>query len=593
MTELPKQPRSTGYSVSILRCFFTALVLIAPIKFGNSVVTTEIPLFPGSVYEWVADPWPGWVASVLAGCGLIAVLAVHRSFPRFDLRMLFPLSWCLLFAAALPGLIRTEEKDMAQVYVFHFAGVAAFSFSVFLLIRKDPEAVKWLLFGVVIGLVVSSLMGWYQVFWGFDKTARELAESGQRMMGVNMKTIQSNLEQGRAHGTFVYPNSLAAHMVLVTPIALLACIRFGGRMDPPLQSRIFLATLCVVLGVGALLLSRSRAGIAAGGAGFAGALLVFPALAKKHRISLFVLALLAGGLLCYAVNRGRGLGSLDQRFHYYRAAFEMFAEHPMTGVGLGEFFPHYLKIKGADAEVTRIPHNMFLNLLSQAGVVAGIAVLFCFALSLLAGFVLKKTEGECDKAILFCVQAGLFGWFLHAMLDFNVMIPGTLMTASILPCFLMNGKSEYPSRKPVVPLIMCALLALVCLLSVTRWKGEFAYLDLYSRCMRNQSTPTLKRSAQRVANSLPEFPYGWVILAKVAESRGQYEEAIDALKKAIDAVPHRGSLYAALAVNALKAGNEKLAEEALETARKLSPHDKLLKELYRSNSSAASTAASE
>jgi hypothetical protein len=65
------------------------------------------------------------------------------------------------------------------------------------------------------------------------------------------------------------------------------------------------------------------------------------------------------------------------RVGYWLAGFRMFADRPVTGVGLGNFthrYPAYAAdLKRRDAEETTDPHNVFVAIISQTGLVGVIA----------------------------------------------------------------------------------------------------------------------------------------------------------------------------------------------------------------------------
>jgi hypothetical protein len=68
--------------------------------------------------------------------------------------------------------------------------------------------------------------------------------------------------------------------------------------------------------------------------------------------------------------------SLNFRWRYWVAAWRMFLDHPMLGVGWNNFGPHYLHYRlPAAAEEILDPHNFLLRFLTEAGIIgAGLAV---------------------------------------------------------------------------------------------------------------------------------------------------------------------------------------------------------------------------
>ena len=72
-------------------------------------------------------------------------------------------------------------------------------------------------------------------------------------------------------------------------------------------------------------------------------------------------------------------GSNKQRLDFYRASLAIIQEHPIIGVGTGGFPRAYAEqTRGTDAFQTRNPHNEYLNIAVQLGVVGLAALLYLF-----------------------------------------------------------------------------------------------------------------------------------------------------------------------------------------------------------------------
>ncbi|MEO6434757.1 MAG: O-antigen ligase family protein [Tepidisphaeraceae bacterium] len=68
--------------------------------------------------------------------------------------------------------------------------------------------------------------------------------------------------------------------------------------------------------------------------------------------------------------------SLNFRWRYWVAASKLFVEHPFTGVGWGNFGPHYLSVRlPAAAEEIRDPHNFLVRGFAELGIVGGLLML--------------------------------------------------------------------------------------------------------------------------------------------------------------------------------------------------------------------------
>ena len=67
-----------------------------------------------------------------------------------------------------------------------------------------------------------------------------------------------------------------------------------------------------------------------------------------------------------------GLGS--NRYDFYRVALDVFADHPIAGVGADNFFQDYL-VRGDSYETPRNPHDLALRTLPQTGIVGALLLL--------------------------------------------------------------------------------------------------------------------------------------------------------------------------------------------------------------------------
>jgi len=554
-----------------LHAYLAALVFLAPLKLGNAVVSTEISLLPVTFWEWLMSPFPAWMMPIGTGIALALSVASTRRVPRWSVLWALPLAWCALFVSALVGLLRTSEWDMALQLAWHLLGIACFAVAVFVTVADDPRVTRWLCGALVAGSLWSGAGGWHQWKWGLDATREFILDKhGALPIGDDGRPppIIQNLEQKRVFGAFVYPNSYAAHLILVGPCVLLLLWRLGRHFEPVNVSRALFLGTGVFLLVGALALSQSRAGIAALGGACVFGVLRFPRF-RAWRMPAGVGCVLVMGLLMVAVNRGRSLSSIEARGEYYRCATLMFAEHPGTGVGLGEFFPQYIRMKSLGAEETRQPHNMILGYAAQAGLLAGLAACFCYLLPLAAAPIFASAGKKVDETLLRCVEIGMAAWFLHALVDFNCQVAGTTMLVAAFPFLALlpeksNREPPAPSRLPCVVL---ALAALLCCGAAWRWPGELAYRTFYDAVADPKSSGASLRQQAAVADRLLRFsPYPWLVYGKVAERNGDFGAAELAYEAASRAAPHRAAFYARRARVLAALGRGEEARRALAMA---------------------------
>jgi len=96
---------------------------------------------------------------------------------------------------------------------------------------------------------------------------------------------------------------------------------------------------------------------------------------KKYKKVIFIVCLLSfAAVVCvvirYGISYGRlpGGNSMLVRWQYWSGAAQMYADHPVTGVGGGNFGSFYTQYKSPSAlETVADPHNFMLSILIQYG----------------------------------------------------------------------------------------------------------------------------------------------------------------------------------------------------------------------------------
>jgi len=570
-------------AVRILPAAYVALLLfLAPLKFGTVVETAGIPFFPLSFAEWLLTPWPPFLLPILAGVAAILAAAPATSSNRNAAAWLPVIVWCCALGGLLPGLVRTTEWDYAILFLRHVASAAALTMAVALILESTPTARSLLLGAAAAGVLWSASGGWLQVpFGGLTRTAARIEQiARQTGQSINPELLY-RLHQNRAFSTFVYPNSFAAHLLLVSPAAIVLCYRAGNRFEPARISRALFGFLALVLCAGAVWFSGSRAALLAAAGGLGVGAFLHPAF-RRWRVQAAAGALLigiAGFSLLTFERAGEKLGSVKSRVCYYRAAVRMFAEEPVTGVGLGEFFPWYLRLKPAGAEESRQPHNLLLGFASQAGIAGGAAALVLLSLPLFLRYAWTRRNISYDAAMLSAVEIGLAAWCLHALVDFDVQIPGTVVTAAVLPLLALRPPPRQESRSVKSKSMLhapvrwgAALLGLLLASGIARWPGEKTYARMWA-ATGTMPLADLHAAAEAASRRMPWNPYPWALLGRTADARDDAETSAAAWTEALLRTPHRAAFHRAAAEAYLRLGNRDQAAHHARIALEWYPTD--------------------
>ncbi len=236
------------------------------------------------------------------------------------------------------------------------------------------------------------------------------------------------------------PDFLAGFLLLVWPVGLALYFRAGQ----PITKMVWILT--TALSLGALFLTRSKAGIL--GLGFGIILfLVFFLLGtkaegegKNQRNSL--LLLLGGTFLLGAYPAVQILGPLADpqnpsvvfRRQLWSGVWKMILDHPLTGVGFGTFsalYPAYRPLSLMMGQTQRSyevndPHNWVLSWIAQTGFI-GLGLLLAFWGAVLYQWWKLYKANAIPPALGAGAFAALGGAALDNLFDLNSTLPTTLV----------------------------------------------------------------------------------------------------------------------------------------------------------------------
>ncbi|MCF7854128.1 MAG: O-antigen ligase family protein [Candidatus Pacebacteria bacterium] len=552
-----------------VRSLIAALLFIAPLKFGSVVNTGAISLFPFGWLEWVIAVWPPFLAPVLCGIALLGATVVYPPPAQLRRHWLVPAVWLVLFGVCVLGLLRTTEWDYALLFLWHLLGVFCLAASVAWVLPRDPCLRRWALTAVMTAVFLTLISGWYQVKGGgYAETLEYIERTAEIQGGEIPAEIRDRLMQGRASASFIYPNSFAAHLILTGPLFLVCLWQIGGRFTPSGLSRALFLFVGGGLFAGGLIVSGSRAAVAGLGGGVVIAVMCYPGL-KRWRLPLATLGFVCAVALFAFVSRGRTLSSLEARMDYYRTGVEMAVRHPVAGVGLGEFFPYYLRLKPLAAEETRAPHNVAVFFVSQTGVwgVIGAVVLLALPIGFVSFVRPRDRLGGANSLWLTAAQCGLAAWSLHALLDFNIQIPGTVMTVAIIPLICVPPEQRKEKSGQLWVRLVFTGIAVVSIGALWRWSGERAYGVLTRQAAKPfVNIVRLREQSEKARARLPFSPHPDALFAKAAAARGYHAMAAEAYAGALHRTPHRGGWWYALAEQRLLCGDVAAARAAMKKA---------------------------
>ena len=415
----PYTSRFTPYPFHFARLLLVAALVGAPLAFGAVV------------------PW-AWMA-----LGLVAALALFLwalgSVQQGKLRIIWsplyvPLGmFFLLGVAQYAAWLTLDRSETRQALILLAVDLAFF----FLTIQLFAGVPPWTLY--VFGLVVLAFAGALGLFAILQDTS-----GASRIYGV------VETPGGALFGPYVNRDHFAGLMEMLIPVAIFSLVGRGGR------SSLATSTLCVsavTLGLASLLLSGSRGGllalsgeiaIAAGVLRRAGARTM-----QRRRLAMAAaFALLAGAMLFAYVDPGwvaKRLGSVayvdstwaewtGTRQKMARDALHMWRDHPLLGVGLGDFETAYPRYQSFPSdEWIDHAHNDYVEVLAETGLVGALLILSALAFFLRLAF---RDGGRHIQSQAGWIRLGATlacsGMLVHSLLDFNLHIPANAAWFAVL-----------------------------------------------------------------------------------------------------------------------------------------------------------------
>ncbi len=196
-------------------------------------------------------------------------------------------------------------------------------------------------------------------------------------LGVNL--YDGHRVGGKAGGFFENPNDLALNIATFLPLAMMYVKRPG-----PFVKRA-VSAIIVVLMLGALVFTKSRSGLVGTVAMFAVFLIVSRALTPTTILAGVVAGILVVPMMPQTffdrmssiVDESKDeTGSREARRVLLEQAMLLFLEHPLTGVGAGQFQNYG---PPGRAEKWRVTHNVVLQIAAEIGIFGLIPFLFLVA----------------------------------------------------------------------------------------------------------------------------------------------------------------------------------------------------------------------
>ncbi len=199
------------------------------------------------------------------------------------------------------------------------------------------------------------------------------------------------------------------------------------------------------------------------------------------------------------------LKSASLRFSYWRVGLAMWADHPWTGVGLGNFGKAYPAYQYLGAGDVREAHNGYLQALCETGILGGLLLAAFWGGLLLWGAWRVTTEQDTGRRLLLAgLYGGLVAFAAHSFLDINFAHPSLVMYAMLFAgAFLaLCGVDDKPRPKRSHRWLAAATFAVALLMAGMMARVYFHDLCLSRFAFINVEDPRYADRQQRLAQGV-------------------------------------------------------------------------------------------
>ncbi|MFQ5585808.1 MAG: tetratricopeptide repeat protein [Thermodesulfobacteriota bacterium] len=498
--------------------------------------------------------------------------AIHRGTLRLSLAPLtvLPVIFLVVIAASLFYTISLSATTYGVLVMGSFVASCIVTAS------TAPDHPLWgRLFRVVV--IVSTLLSLYAI-------TQYLTHTGNY--------------SGRAHATFVNPNSFSGYLVLLLPLLMVLSIREG-------RHRYYL------LGVVAV----NYAALLATGAGgwwlvFVGPIffvvvicwIFLPPNERKRLIPLTVMILSVTAFFQIPATLGGGgsmlpkasgvIAPMAERLHIWESTWEIIKGAPLLGRGFWTFHSIYPMYKNRLFEGVDHPfsHNDYLQFWAELGIVGLLVFLLLLFFYFRSGLRVLRTSNSAreEKNIVVGILSGSLFMLVHTNIDFDLYIPAILLIFWGYLGYMMSVEGDRGSIRTIeIPLMenpICRLLGArkltiivtALFLFSSLWLTKPYLASLYDKKGMALMTAGKTEAGVRLARKAVElFPYEssyhynlGLALSNLDNGKDVLKEAEEEMKKAIALDPYRAELHFRVADFYKTFLLKERSEEAIATLKK-------------------------
>ena len=305
-----------------------------------------------------------------------------------------------------------------------------------------------------------------------------------------------------------------------------------------------------------------------------------------------------------SANQSRLLSGAGNRYDYWRIAWHVWREHPLLGVGAGNYARSYYQQRSTTEDIQQ-PHSIELQALSELGLVGALLLLAGFIAGIAWGAVRMRPAAR-RSALTRSLMVGAVGaftaWLVQTSVDWMQLLPGLTAIAIVAAAVMVrprrlprpagatsrsSGFGTSLTSRPALALGASAVVATLIVAGASLSRQGLA--DLYRERAQNELA-TRPASALTDANRSLDIDSDAVetyyVKAAALAHFDQAAGAEGAMRQALAHEPDNFVTWALLGDIAVRQHRLRVARRDYTRAHQLNPRDTTLAELSRDPGSA-------
>lgn len=166
------------------------------------------------------------------------------------------------------------------------------------------------------------------------------------------------------------------------------------------------------------------------------------------------------------LNADEKASSVNERLEFYQGSWQIIKDYPWTGVGSDGFQFIYPQYQEYPFTTSNHPHNLFLKIATENGVITAL-LLLVFFIFILARSILSKSP------LQIVIGLSILGLLLHNQIDYNLNFVPNILLLFFLSGLIINQQKRISSSYPIINGFLTLLALLIVTLSIN--EGYYNY----------------------------------------------------------------------------------------------------------------------